>query len=624
MATSDYLDLVQKLYIAYFGRPADPTGLNYWASQVNAPGGNMTVAITGFSASSESTNLFGGLPSAQKISAIYLNLFNRLPESTGLSYWINQLDSGAVTQAQAAWEIMNQAGAGDAASVANKLAMANIFTAQVDTAAEIAGYNGAQPAAYGRAYLAGIDATPGSVSIANSALNNSVADATGVRPAPPVVTTPPAPATVFTSGTDSFTTTDSTLVYTATLGGISPTLTANDSLHGAGNTLNITDTSGNQTSWPSGLDLTGVATVNLTTAGNVGISGVALDPRFAGLSHFTLHSSGTNTDYLRGGSVALTIDSQASSIQITSGWGSLDITDNHLTGATALSLAGTGGAVTLHDPTGATTLTIALNAVTLTGGFTDADNHITNLTLAGTTNLSKIDAITDSALTSLTLTGNVALGTNSSQLLTLGNAVTSLSGATDNAANYIRISAANTVVTLGNGDNTIVDASTSGTTNITLGNGNNSFVDSGIGASRVMFGTGFNTADLGGYSNGVIAIGVNAGYSSSPTTPNLVVNHAAAGDNIAVLSISGHFQTQYLVGALGTHGTTAGTISNLESLLSANSTAQSFALDRFGGDTFIVATASGTLGATDTTVIQLVGYTGNVTWSGSDNVLHLT
>ncbi|MFS2161032.1 DUF4214 domain-containing protein [Pseudomonas sp. Pseusp122] len=48
MAASDYIDQVQKLYIAYFGRPADPTGLNYWTSQVNAAGGNMVVAIAGF------------------------------------------------------------------------------------------------------------------------------------------------------------------------------------------------------------------------------------------------------------------------------------------------------------------------------------------------------------------------------------------------------------------------------------------------------------------------------------------------------------------------------------------------------------------------------------------------
>jgi hypothetical protein len=272
MATSDYLDQVQKLYIAYFGRPADPTGLSYWANQVNAAGGNMVVAIAGFAASTESTNLFGGLPSAQKISAIYLNLFNRLPESTGLSYWMNQLDSGAISQAQAAWEIMNQAGAGDATSVANKLAMANAFTAQVDTAAEIAGYSGAQPAAYGRAYLAGVDATPGSVSNATTALNNSVVDATGVRPTTPPVGTAPTPPTgdtvfTFTTAADSFTGGKGNDSFNGLIDTTTPansTVTAADKIDGGAgtDTLSITVTGTGSTALP-GLTISNVEKLSI-------------------------------------------------------------------------------------------------------------------------------------------------------------------------------------------------------------------------------------------------------------------------------------------------------------------------------------------------------------------------
>jgi hypothetical protein len=272
MATSDYLDQVQKLYIAYFGRPADPTGLSYWANQVNAAGGNMVVAIAGFAASTESTNLFGGLPSAQKISAIYLNLFNRLPESTGLSYWMNQLDSGAISQAQAAWEIMNQAGAGDATSVANKLAMANAFTAQVDTAAEIAGYSGAQPAAYGRAYLAGVDATPGSVSNATTALYNSVVDATGVRPTTPPVGTAPTPPTgdtvfTFTTAADSFTGGKGNDSFNGLIDTTTPansTVTAADKIDGGAgtDTLSITVTGTGSTALP-GLTISNVEKLSI-------------------------------------------------------------------------------------------------------------------------------------------------------------------------------------------------------------------------------------------------------------------------------------------------------------------------------------------------------------------------
>jgi S-layer protein len=281
-------------------------------------------------------------------------------------------------------------------------------------------------------------------------LDNAPAVLPVPTPPPPTTTQPAgpaAPATVFTTGTDSFTTGNNALVYTATLGGGTPTLTANDSLHGAGNTLNITDiTTGSQDVLPTGLSLTGVSALNLTTAGNAGASASLLDLRITGLNTFTLHSSGTtNGEFLRGGTVALTLDSHAPTIQVLSGFGSLDITDNNLTGATALSLAGAGGAVTLHDPTGAAALTVSMNALTLTGGFTDADNRITSLTLAGTANLSTIDAITDTALTTLTATGKVVLGSSSAPIALGANVTTvNLSGDTDTAGvNYFTLGSNN-------------------------------------------------------------------------------------------------------------------------------------------------------------------------------------
>jgi hypothetical protein len=36
-----YSDDVQKIYIAYYGRPADAVGLAFWESQLEATGGNL-------------------------------------------------------------------------------------------------------------------------------------------------------------------------------------------------------------------------------------------------------------------------------------------------------------------------------------------------------------------------------------------------------------------------------------------------------------------------------------------------------------------------------------------------------------------------------------------------------
>lgn len=58
---------IQKLYIAYFGRPADPAGLDHYAARPDD-----TVAIAReFSAFPESQALYGEKSPTELVSAIY-------------------------------------------------------------------------------------------------------------------------------------------------------------------------------------------------------------------------------------------------------------------------------------------------------------------------------------------------------------------------------------------------------------------------------------------------------------------------------------------------------------------------------------------------------------------------
>ena len=218
MAASTYFDQIQQLYIAYFGRPADPVGLAYWAANVDAANGSVAQVIAGFSSSTESGVLYAGATTAQKVSSIYLALFNRNPEAAGLAYWVAQIDSGTVSQAQAAYQIQASAGAGDAAAVANKLALAKAFTAQIDTPTELAGYSGTTAAAYGRSFLSTVDSTSASVNSATTQLGNAVATATGTTITVPPVT-PPAVATTYalTTGIDTLVAGAGNDTFTATL-----------------------------------------------------------------------------------------------------------------------------------------------------------------------------------------------------------------------------------------------------------------------------------------------------------------------------------------------------------------------------------------------------------------------
>jgi hypothetical protein len=547
---------LQQLYLAYFGRPPEPAALTYYA--------NLTVAQVeaAFDASPEAKlvyNQSNGQTDAAMVAIAYVHLFGRAPTDAEAQFWVGVGRSQGLSQSALAIAITGSAQGNDSTVATNRMTYVKQWTDTFNTIAKNVNFDAAAATALAQQQLANINTTPTSLANATSV--------TAVTLMPPVADSgpPPAPSNIFTTGQDTLSTTDGSTVYTATLGA-GATLTTGDSLHGNGNRLNITDTDGTTPdAWPTGLDLSGVGTISLTTAGNAGTSGAPLDPRFTGTSSFILHASGTGSDYLRGGTVALTIDTQASSVNVVSGFGSLDLTANHLAGATALSLAGTDGAVTLHDPAGATALTVALNAVTLTGGITDADNHITSLTLAGTSNVSKIDAVTDTALTSLTATGKVVLGISTTARFVLGANVTTLDLSGDTA--------------LGTDGKTFLQATGSG-----------SAANYNLGGRSVNFDMN-NT-----HSGAVITVGAAASY----------VDANAASAPVTLLNVPNGVQFT-VPGVAGLTHDSTDTTSNAGLALAAAHPGNAY-WGYSGANTYLVESATGTLGSGDTTYVLISGH----------------
>ncbi|MBW3042868.1 ATP-binding cassette domain-containing protein [Prochlorococcus marinus] len=92
MINVDTNDL-QKLYIAYFGRPGDPSGINYWLSRSNE---SITLREISneLSRQDEYTKYVAHEKSLEfKINKIYLNLFNRKADFDGLNYWIDMVNN---------------------------------------------------------------------------------------------------------------------------------------------------------------------------------------------------------------------------------------------------------------------------------------------------------------------------------------------------------------------------------------------------------------------------------------------------------------------------------------------------------------------------------------------------
>ena len=168
MASTAYL---QQAYLAYFGRPADVSGLSFYASKTEAQ------VVAAFSASSESQAFFGSLNTLAQINTIYQNLFNRAAEPAGLVYWAAEINAGRLSLAQASMGILAGAQNDDKLAVTNKLAAATAFTAALDTSAEMIGYQGSAVISSARAFLASVGSTAASLTAATAtaALSASVA-----------------------------------------------------------------------------------------------------------------------------------------------------------------------------------------------------------------------------------------------------------------------------------------------------------------------------------------------------------------------------------------------------------------------------------------------------------------
>jgi hypothetical protein len=180
MATTNYTTELQKLYVAYFNRPADPAGLTFWNGIVAGANGNTAAVSAAFAASAEYKAAYTGMNSTQVITQVYQNLFSHGPDAAGRDYWVNALDKKIFTIDQIVAEVANGAQTTDKTAFTNKVAAATAFTAAVDTAAELKAYSGDAANAAAKTFIAGIT-TDASLASAVTAANLDAAVAAVVK-----------------------------------------------------------------------------------------------------------------------------------------------------------------------------------------------------------------------------------------------------------------------------------------------------------------------------------------------------------------------------------------------------------------------------------------------------------
>ena len=127
---------VMEAYLAYYGRPADPEGLEYWSNRLETEGGNIDSIITAFGESKEYNDRFGSLSKPQLVSNIYQQLFGRDPDQSGLDFYVEKLNNNEMTIQAISLAILDGVTGNDQTIIDNKLSFSRFYVEEgsADTA----------------------------------------------------------------------------------------------------------------------------------------------------------------------------------------------------------------------------------------------------------------------------------------------------------------------------------------------------------------------------------------------------------------------------------------------------------------------------------------------------------
>ncbi|SIQ86974.1 cadherin-like domain-containing protein [Marinobacterium stanieri] len=188
--TDTLSEQVQALYIAYYQRPADSAGLEFWTDYLNDQSGSLEQIVDAFASSEESQTLYGEINDtnvSQFLIDLYGSLFNRAIDSEGLAFYRNAFITGEYEDGRPATagnmmlDILQGAQNGDAELIDTKLDAARTFTwlLDPDQDGEVTATYDANDLSTVRDWLQGVtdnDSAPG-VSGIHSLIRNEVAEA---------------------------------------------------------------------------------------------------------------------------------------------------------------------------------------------------------------------------------------------------------------------------------------------------------------------------------------------------------------------------------------------------------------------------------------------------------------
>lgn len=600
--------MVAQLYIAYFNRTPDTDGYSYWLTALNN-GASYSAIAQSMTTSPEYKTLYPVWnTNTQYVTSIYSNVFGRTPDASGLAFWVNAMNTGAVTNSTLMLQMLtaaNNAGNTDTTTLLSKTSFAQYAAENYI------------PTATATPYLAGA-----TTAAASTAAQGAVANAGGIN----------GNTYNLTTGIDSYTGTQNNDLFQGALVDVATaansTLTGADIINGAGgtqDTLTITVNEGNNTNALNGATISNIEVINLKNLNttNTGRDAELDASAAAGLTRVNANQSSaavTVTNLASGATVGIvgngSVANGASAFDFVAGATTTTLNFVNGTSATA-GAANNAGDVTLTG-TGLTSLTINSTGAANTINALTSAASVTSTTVAATTNLTLNEGFTSTNLTTLTLSGAGAInmGTNA-----LGAAVTTVNASANTGGVTVMLGTnIAQVVTGGTGNDTFVVGNVAlDTGSVNAGAGTNTLkvtstnalASSTLGAKY----TGFSVLNLG------VAGAANASYVTGITSLVLStdINNTISGlsaTQAAAITVAVD-QTSLVLTPTSTTGST-----DVVSLTLNNTTdATAVAVAGFsiaGVETLNVATADGhattnsqiTLAASGATTLSAVNITG--------------
>lgn len=544
MAAADYDTVVQQLYVAYFGRPADVDGLANFTAALDATGVEATAAgveaaynsdatikalVDSFGNSDESAALYGSGNTEAFVIAIYANVLNRAPDKEGFDFWFDAINNGVLSRGNAALSIMagalaneSEQGQADAALVNARITVATSFTTAITT--EGATYSGDDAAAAAREMLATVTADTDTTAFQSTIVSTLAA-----------ITNPGVGSTfTLTTAADTFSGTslnDTFSGTTATFGSDSDTIV--DGSSSDNDTLNLTAVTADIVAADFST-VAGVENVNVTTQTAAAFAMDAVD--FTGVENLTISRADLADGLIDGtGAVTVTNVNATKIAKVTSG--------DQVTNFIVTQAAKAGATVNADTATGNVTVT---GAATISAAGAGTGDTVTVNALADATEDAKAVSVTADNAATVTVaagfTGAVTVNAAKATAVTVSNAA---GGATVTAASANTTATTITVNGIDNTGATITAgtfAATTSTGTIALAGGVATDDTATVSAAGVVT-LNSTTVDIlnlsGNGADVTYTIGAGAVYDKITASGDFSVNVKTAADDVTGETVTG-------------------------------------------------------------------------------------